>query len=236
MDVENGNQVSLTTSRFKLKRREGEPLEKAIYDALKHAVKYGYLMPGERLVEATLAEELQVSRTPLREAIKRLGFERIVEIIPNKGAAVRKIQPKEVNDIYYITAVLAGAAAGRSVKYMNDKDIEKLKLYQTQMKDAILQNDYETWLRLNDRFHGVFVRKCEVTGLIELIKEKVDMIPQNWYLLTVRPNPLKVYMEAHEMIIKAFINKDTNLVRALVENHINTNGEILQEYLEKMAR
>ncbi|MDY7033662.1 MAG: GntR family transcriptional regulator [Thermodesulfobacteriota bacterium] len=236
MNVKNGNKLMATPGRLKLVHKEGEPLEKAIYDALKHAIKYGYLMPGERLVEATLAEELQVSRTPLREAIRRLSFEKVVEIIQNKGATVRKLQPKEMNDIYYITAILAGAAAGRAVKYMKDKDIEKLKIYQSQMEDAISQNDYERWLRLNDRFHGVFVRKCDVTGLVELIREKVDMIPQNWYLLTVRPNPLKVYMEAHEKIIEAFIKKDANLVRDLVENHITTNGEILKEYLEKMTR
>ena len=221
-------------AKLKLEVKDGEPLEKAIYSALKHAIKYGYLMPGERLVEATLAEELQVSRTPLREAIRRLSFEKIVETIPNKGAAVRKLQYKEIEDIYFITAVLAGAAAGQAVKYMETDDIEKLKEYQLQMETATLENDYERWLRLNEKFHGVFVRKCGVIGLVELIREKVDMIPQNWFLITIRPNPLKVFMDAHERIIEAFIKKDANLVRSLVENHITINGEILQEYLERL--
>ncbi|MBI4621348.1 MAG: GntR family transcriptional regulator [Desulfobacterales bacterium] len=235
MVLEKAGEIIAASVKLKLEVKDGEPLEKAIYSTLKHAIKYGYLMPGERLVEATLAEELQVSRTPLREAIRRLSFEKIVEIIPNKGATVRKLSHKEINDIYFITAVLAGAAAGQAVKYMETNDIEKLKEYQLQMETAILENDYERWLRLNERLHGVFVKKCGVMGLVELIREKVDMIPQNWYLITIRPNPLKVYMDAHEKIIEAFIKKDDNLVRSLVENHITTNGEILQEYLGKIG-
>ncbi len=235
MALEKADKLVGEYGRLKLEVKEGGPLDKAIYKTLKDAIKYGYLMPGERLVESTLSEELQVSRTPLREAIRKLSFEKIVEIIPNKGATVRKLSHKEINDIYFVTAVLAGAAAERAMEYMESKDVERLKDCQTQMKDAIAQNDYERWLRLNDKFHGVFVRKCGVIGLVELIREKVDMIPQNWFLLTIRPNPLKVYMDAHEKIIEAFIKKDANLVRSLVENHINTNGEILQEYLKRIV-
>ena len=235
MISEKAGEIIAAPVKLKLEIKGDEPLEKAIYSTLKHAIKYGYLMPGERLVEATLAEELEVSRTPLREAIKRLSFEKIVEIIPNKGATVRKLQHKEIEDIYFITAVLAGAAAGQAAKHMETDDIEKLKKYQLQMETAILENDYERWLKLNERLHGVFVNKCGIIGLVELIREKVDMIPQNWYLITIRPNPLKVYMDAHEKIIAAFIKKDVNLVRSLVENHITTNGEILQEYLGKIG-
>ena len=236
MVLERAGEIIAAPAKLKLEVKDGEPLEKAIYSTLKHAIKYGYLMPGERLVEATLAEELQVSRTPLREAIRKLSFEKIVEIVPNKGAAVRKLSQKEMNDIYFITSVLAGAAAGQAVKYMETSDIEKLKEYQSQMETAILENNYERWLRLNERFHGVFVKKCGVIGLVELIREKVDMIPQNWYLITIRPNPLKIYMEAHERIIEAFIKKDASLARSLVEGHITINGEILHEHLEKIGR
>lgn len=63
----------------------------------------------------------------------------------------------------------------------------------------------------------------------------MDRIPYNWVLLAIRPIPLRAYMEAHERIIEAFIKRDANLVRSLVENHISTNGEILREYLEKIA-
>jgi DNA-binding GntR family transcriptional regulator len=220
---------------LKLDSMEG-PLEKRIYNTLKNAIKYGYFMPGERLIEATLTEELQVSRTPLREAIRELACKGSVELIPNKGAIVRKLTHREIDDILFISAVLVGAAAGRAVEYIERKDIEKMRDYQLQMENAISQDDYEGWVRLNDKFHGVFVNKCNTIGLVELIREKVDMIPQHWYLLTLRPNPLRIYMEAHERIIEAFVRRDTDLVRSLAENHVNGNSERLKEYLGKDGR
>jgi len=220
---------------LKLEPNGGEPLERTIYNTLKKAIQFGYLMPGERLIETSLAEELDVSRTPLRDAIRKLSFEKLVEITPNKGATVTKLSSVDVEEIYFMAGVLQGAAARRAVEYIEDGDIDKLKDYKSRMEEAVQQNDYEGWLVLNNKFHGVFVNKCNMQMLVELIKEKVDRIPYNWVLLAIRPNPLKVYMEAHERIIEAFIKKDANLVRSLVENHISTNGEILKEYLEKIA-
>lgn len=132
--------------RLTLELNEDEPLEKAIYSTLKKAIQFGYLMPGERLIETSLAEELDVSRTPLRDAIRKLAFEKLVEITPNKGASVMKLSSCDVEEIYFIAAILEGAAAKRAVNHMKGKDIKKLKEYQAQMEDAVLQNDYERWL------------------------------------------------------------------------------------------
>ena len=192
-------------------------------------------MPGERLIEADLARELNVSRTPLREAFRMLAAEKKIELLPNKGASVMKHSPSEVEEIYFIASILEGAAADHAVKRMGSEDIKRLKGYQSQMEDAVLEHDYEKWLRLNNKFHGVFVHKANMPALLELIKEKVDSIPYYWFLLTMRPDPLKVYMDAHEKIIDAFIKKDANLVRSLVEKHISTNGEVLREHLQMIA-
>ena len=118
---------------------------------------------------------------------------------------------------------------------MNDKDIKRLKDYQSQMKDAVKKGDYESWLKLNNKFHGVFVHKANMPGLYQMIKEKVNSIPQFWFLITMRPDPLMIYMEAHEKIIEGFIKKDAKLVRHLVEKHISTNGEIVKEHLNRIA-
>ena len=215
---------------LKLDVKKNQPLEQAVYNALKRAIHSGYLMQGERLVEQELAEQLNVSRTPLREALKKLAYEKWVDMIPNKGASVAKLSPSRAEEIYSIAAILEGGAAYRAVKYMEKDDIDKLKKYLSLMEEAVLQNDYEKWLDLNNKFHGVFVYKCNLPALVELIKEKVDRIPYSWHLITLRPNPLKEYMEAHEKIIEAFINKDAELVRSVVENHILRSFDVLSDH------
>lgn len=78
--------------------------------------------------------------------------------------------------------------------------------------------------------------KLEIKEGEHLEKVIYNTLKHAWYLLTIRPNPLKIYMETHERIIESFIKKDANLVRSLVEGHITTNGEILQEHLGKIGR
>ncbi|MDY6879716.1 MAG: GntR family transcriptional regulator [Thermodesulfobacteriota bacterium] len=219
---------------FESEISSGQPLEEMIYGIMKKAIIYGRIMPGERLTEASLSEELNVSRTPIREALRKLAFVKMVEIKPNKGATAAKLSPSDVEEIYTLAAILEGAAAQRAVEYMGSDDVEKMKAYQSQMKDAAIHNDYESWLDLNNRFHGTFVHKCNVPSLIELIRERIERIPYSWFFIVMRPDPLKIYMEAHEMIIKAFLKKDAELVRSLVENHITTNSQILQGYLKKI--
>ena len=221
------------TSPIKLEFKK-EPLEKAIYLTLKKAIQSGYLMPGERLVETSLAEDLCVSRTPLRDAIRKLAFEKLVNIAPNKGATVAKLSSVDIEEIYFLASVLEGAAAKKAVDNMTNKDIKKLKEYHYQMKEAISENAYERWIALNNKFHGVFVHKSKVPGLVELIREKVGRISHFWYLYMMRPDPLHVYTDAHEKIIEAFEKKDKELVRTLVENHITTNRDILKEYLNTL--
>ena len=98
-------------SNFKVNMNEYLPLRDVVFNTLRQAILRGELKPGERLMEIQLANKLGVSRTPIREAIRKLELEGLVSIIPNKGAYVTGITRKDVEDIYAIRSLLEGLCA-----------------------------------------------------------------------------------------------------------------------------
>ena len=101
----------LEDSNFQVTMNEYLPLRDVVFNTLRHAILKGELEPGERLMEISLAQKLGVSRTPIREAIRKLELEGLVSIIPNKGAFVEGVSTDDIRDIYEIRALLEGLCA-----------------------------------------------------------------------------------------------------------------------------
>ena len=99
---------------YKVKITENEylPLRDVVFNTIKDGILTGRLKPGERLLENQLAEELGVSRTPIREALRMLEIENLVDLIPRKGAQVRKMSEKDIKDVLEIRKVLEELASG----------------------------------------------------------------------------------------------------------------------------
>ena len=106
---------------FKQDGTEKYSLRGKIFNILRQQILDGKYLPGDSLIETKLAEELGVSRTPIREAIRQLELEGLVDSIPNKGVIVRGISEKDIEDIYTIRKVLEGLAARWAVEKISDE-------------------------------------------------------------------------------------------------------------------
>ena len=98
--------------KVKITGNEYLPLRDVVFNTIKDGILSGRLRPGERLLENQLAEELGVSRTPIREALRMLEIENLVDLIPRKGAQVREMSEKDIKDVLEIRKVLEELAAG----------------------------------------------------------------------------------------------------------------------------
>lgn len=96
--------------------KSGSSLRSKVYQSIREEILSGDFQEGEELVEASLGEKMGVSRTPVREALRQLALEDLVEIIPNKGAFVKGIAAEDVEDIYLIRSKLEGLCAGGQPK------------------------------------------------------------------------------------------------------------------------
>jgi len=215
---------------------EGKTIENVVYETLKKAIYSGYLSPGVRLVESTLAKELNVGRTPLREAIKKLGAEGLLEILPNKGATVTRLSPEDVEEMYLIGGVLEGIAAATAVERLESEDIRKLKDFHTQMKDEKLQKNYVEWMSVNYRFHHIYLKAYDKPVLLRKIKEVESSLPLYWYMGCSLPGLLETSVKKHQEMINAFEGRDAESVRRIIEEHLVIIGRRLREHLQNIPR
>ena len=112
----------------KLNLDEYKPLRDVVFENLRGAIVEGRLKPGERLMEVQLAEQLGVSRTPVREAIRKLELEGLVVMLPRKGAYVANMSLKDLIDVLEIRASLEGLAASLAAERITDED-KKIRIY-----------------------------------------------------------------------------------------------------------
>ncbi|MBP0484544.1 GntR family transcriptional regulator [Sagittula salina] len=129
------------------------PLQgQSAYERLCEDIRSGVLRPGARLLETEIAERLQVSRTPVREAIRRLEAEGLVDHQPRTGAVVRKLDYPEIMELYEMRTVLEGTAARLAARAASDMELEELRRINTEMEEST--GDPHALVRLNRQFHA----------------------------------------------------------------------------------
>lgn len=138
-------------------RKSAAPLRRNVVDALRNAIIEGRLAPGARLVERELIQMTGVSRTVIREALRQLESEGLIDIIANKGPIVRKLTLEEAKDLYLIRSVLEGLAARMFVASATDADVARLKRALEATAAAYKKSDPEHILDAKNRFYDVLV-------------------------------------------------------------------------------
>lgn len=128
------------TSNFDVKMDEYLPLRDVVFKTLRQAILKGELEPGERLMEIQLAERLGVSRTPIREAIRKLELEGLVLMIPRKGAEVARISENNLRDVLEVRRTLEELAVDLACQRMTEDELEELKKTQELFAQAIRED------------------------------------------------------------------------------------------------
>jgi len=195
----------------------------------------GTYKDGERLVEPKLAEMLGISRTPIREALRQLENEGFVEIVPRKGAVVKELTLKDIDDLYAIRANLEGLAAKQATENITDKDIEKLKIINEKFYkiSSGKTNIIEEYLKYNIDFHNMFIVLSKNHKLIEILKGLDKNFQRLKSILVSKSDRAEEARREHDEIIKAFATKDSDLAEETVKWHIENGWEYLRSKLKK---
>ncbi|TWC65063.1 GntR family transcriptional regulator [Herbaspirillum sp. SJZ099] len=130
-----------------------ETLDQNVYEAIFNAVMHGRLKPGTRLQEASLCEQFGVSRTVVRQALRRLAELRIVDIVPNKGAAVATPGPKETRDVFAARRAIESAIVREVARSIDHGDVTKLRQRMQAEHAALHEGDHPRWVALAGGFH-----------------------------------------------------------------------------------
>jgi len=193
-----------------------------VYERIKEAIQDGRIKPGQRLVQDALARQLGISRSPVREAIVRLGQEGFIHLEPHRGAVVRPVTDREMDQIYQIRQLLEPFAAAEASALATDEEIGRLVEVQReaeQQRDA-LNPGQVFWV--NGEFHRVLVAPCRnevLVGLLASLWER-QVTFRAFAMYAERRGAMDHMLSEHQGILDAFRSRRQERVRTLVDYHI----------------
>lgn len=197
-------------------------LREKVVDELRRGILNGRFEPGERLVEERLAEELGVSRNPIREAIRTLTSEGLVEVSPRRGALVVSLSREEGEELLEVRAALEGANARLAARRGDKQILERLREILTQGSAAVEGNDLSELAGLNDAFHAELARAGHNRMLADLIRSLRDRSAP-LFRGTGTAASRRSWSE-HEGILRAVIAGDAELASLLAHRHVLNAG------------
>lgn len=200
------------------------PLRDVVFNTLRQAILKGEMEPGERLMEITLANKLGVSRTPIREAIRKLELEGLVHMIPRKGAVVASISEKDMRDVLEVRITLEELAVKLAIKNMNEEDIDMLKKAGQAFENAVISRDIVNIVEADVAFHDVIYNKTENNRLIQIISNLREQMYRYRLEYVKDARTHSILISEHNDIIACLAKKDVEAAKAAVREHV-TNQE-----------
>jgi hydroxymethylglutaryl-CoA lyase len=201
-----------------------------VYDTLRQGILDGTYAQGARLGEADLADSLGVSRTPVREALRRLGSEGLLATLPNKGARVRTWTAGELGDIFDLRALLEGHAAARAATRVTDADISAMNDLVTRMEAAAgegVSPDIDLITELNGAFHGAIVAASGNSLLPELMNSLIHVPVVSHTYRLYSPARMRQSMRQHRELLDAVTAGDPAWAEAVMRVHVLSARPVL---------
>jgi DNA-binding GntR family transcriptional regulator len=198
-----------------------EKLVDKVYEILYRHIMNQTLKPGERIVESEITEALNVSRTPLREAIAQLLRNGLLVELPRKGVCVVRLTQKEVEEIFDIRIALEGYAARLATPLLSDEDLAMLiKMHQE--AEASIDTNPELALAADRNLHQSLIDKCQNSRIARILAELYDLVQLFRAQQGRRTETVKSLMEHRGIIIDALRKRDEELAEKLMREHIRS--------------
>lgn len=201
--------------------KEYMSLKDYVYNYISEKINSGELTVEDKLSEIKISEELNISRTPIREALIQLASDGYLENLPRRGFKVKRVDNQKAMELYEIIGSLEGKAASLSIDYLAAKDIKQMTTLVNKMEEAILKNNYQKYHDLQMDFHQAYINKCGNIELINLLKKlKMNFIRKS-YSVSATDDLKSILLktnEEHKEILRLIMEKD----KIGVKNYIDS--------------
>ena len=221
-----GNNVGID---FEVNMNEFLPLRDVVFNTLRQAILRGELQPGERLMEIRLANKLGVSRTPIREAIRKLELEGLVVMIPRRGAVVGEITEKSLRDVLEVRKALEELAVRLACQRILPEDIEELKKAAQEFERILQTGDVTAYAEADVRFHDIMYRVTDNQRLIQLLNNLSEQMFRYRVEHLKQGESHEKLLHEHEYIIQMIEKHDEeNAVKAVCA-HIDNQVKVVTD-------
>ncbi len=198
--------------------------EKVFYK-LRDEIISGKIVEGEKLVEVQLAEKLEVSRTPVREALRRLEKEGFIKVTPHVGAFIKVVTEKDIEEYLEVREALETKAIQLACNKQNKKCIHKLELIQNKMRKIIEGNRVERMAQLDEQFHEYIFCATENDLLYRTFNHIRDQMYRYRVLYLKNETNHKKILEEHDLILEAIKNENVEDGIRHIHNHLENQKQ-----------
>ncbi|MCA3630139.1 MAG: GntR family transcriptional regulator [Methylobacterium sp.] len=195
-------------------------LHDEVAERIRDLIRSGELEPNSRVNELELAERFGISRTPLREAIKILATEGLLELLPNRGARVAAVNEAEIDEMLEVIAGLEANAARLLAKRITDSEIADIAELHEVMLEAYEKRDEARYFTLNRQIHEAMLRAAKNATLAQLYAGLSSRIQRFRYAAHKTPAQWQRAIDEHEEMLRLMIERDGEKLAALMERHI----------------
>lgn len=209
--------------------RAPRSLTVAAVERLRDLIVQGEFAPGTKLNERVLCERLAISRTPLREAIKLLASEGLVELLPNRGAVVAALNPQMVKEIFVVMGALESLAGELACRHATDADIAEIRAAHYQMIAHYKRGELAEYFRCNQLIHTRLVACSGNVTLTNAYRGLNANVRRARYMANLSHERWAQAVEEHERILDALIQRDSPRLQQLLRNHLGNKLVIVME-------
>ncbi len=214
---------------LKLNMNDYLPLRDVVFNTLRQAILKGDLAPGERLMEVSLANRLGVSRTPVREAIRKLELEGLVLMVPRRGAEVAKISEKNLRDVLEVRRTLEELAVELASKRMTDERMLALKRANVVFETSISGSDVTQIAEADEKFHDVIYAATVNDKLLQIMNNIREQMYRYRLEYIKDEEKRRDLVAEHRQIISALEKRDVDAAKRAVRVHIeNQEATVVQ--------
>ncbi|MDE6312884.1 MAG: GntR family transcriptional regulator [Lachnospiraceae bacterium] len=220
---------------FDVNMNEYLPLRDVVFHTLRQAILKGELKPGERLMEIQLAQRLGVSRTPIREAIRKLELEGLVLMIPRKGAEVAKLTEKSMQDVLEVRRALEELAIQLACGRITKEEVQELENKKREFKEIIGGQEVVAMAEADEAFHTVIYKATKNEKLIYILNNLREQMYRYRveYLKDKSIHP--TILQEHEEIVNAVRRRDGKGAVQAISTHIDNQQEAIRKYIQGIS-
>lgn len=210
---------------FKVNMNEYLPLRDVVFNTLRQAILRGELKPGERLMEIQLANKLGVSRTPIREAIRKLELEGLVLMIPRKGAEVAEITEKSLRDVLEVRRALEELVVQLACEKITKEEIRELERVAKEFQQVVKSSDITEIAEVDVCFHDIIYTATDNQKLIQLLNNLREQMYRYRVEYLKRDGVFPQLIAEHEAIIRHIENNEKEKATEVMCRHIDNQVE-----------
>ncbi len=212
---------------------QNRPIKEVVYESLRKTLIEGNVPVGERIIEKEYSERLNISRTPVREALKELESEGLVEYIPRSGVVVNRITKDDVIEIYQIRQSLELLVIFTAMEYITDDEIYKISKLLDYTEKVNSEGNIDEVINLFGQFNTMIYEASKMKRLPVMISNLNNYLQRFRNISIDDSNRREKALLEHRYILDAIVSKDKDLAKEIIKKHLGDSLEVVTNQIDK---